>query len=131
MGRVRAFVARRLNRLDDTTAAEIMEAIYAAEGSDWFWWYGRDQNSGDDAAFDAQFRRTLARVYELMDAPVPAFLKVPIIPAEPVLPHMSAEGLITPQIDGVAQEDEWQGGRSVPGGLRSQRWRCSSPSVRV
>ena len=33
--------------------------MYIAEGSDWFWWYGADRDSGDDGAFDQQFRNTL------------------------------------------------------------------------
>ncbi len=35
---------------------KIWESIYAAEGSDWFWWLGRDQDSGNDAYFARQFR---------------------------------------------------------------------------
>ena len=27
-----------------------------AEGSDWFWWYGADQESGDDGYFDSAYR---------------------------------------------------------------------------
>lgn len=39
-------------------------AMYAAEGSDWFWWYGDDQTaSGGDAPFDNIFRATLQSVY--------------------------------------------------------------------
>lgn len=109
LGRVREFVARRLNRLDDETAAAVMDAIYTAEGSDWFWWYGSDQNSGDDASFDAQFRQTLQRVYELMGEPVPTFLKVPIIPEEALPPQAGPSALISPTIDGVGEEGEWEG----------------------
>ena len=36
------------------------EAMLFAEGSDWFWWYGSDQESGDDEYFDTAFR-ALAR----------------------------------------------------------------------
>ena len=39
--------------------------MLAAEGSDWFWWYGRDQESGDgDAPFDATYRALLHAVGE-------------------------------------------------------------------
>ena len=34
-------------------------AMYAAEGSDWLWWYGSDQDSGDDRYFDAAYRELL------------------------------------------------------------------------
>jgi hypothetical protein len=86
-----------------------MDAMYTAEGSDWFWWYGADQNSGDDSSFDAQFRATLAQVYELAGQPVPTFLKVPIIPETAQPPAMGATALISPTIDGVAEAGEWDG----------------------
>ncbi len=110
LGRVREFVEKRKKNLDEDTLAAVMDAIYTAEGSDWFWWYGADQNSGDDGSFDLQFRLTLQRVYELMGAEVPTFLKVPVIPQTAIAPAAGASALITPQIDGQASEDEWQGG---------------------
>ena len=40
------------------------EAMYAAEGSDWFWWYGADQSApAGDAPFDIAFRTHLDNVY--------------------------------------------------------------------
>ena len=108
--RVREFVEKHKKKLDEETLAAVMDAIYTAEGSDWFWWYGADQNSGDDGSFDLQFRLTLQRVYELMDAEVPTFLKVPVIPQTAVPPVAGASALITPTIDGLAREGEWQGG---------------------
>ena len=40
------------------------EAIYAAEGSDWFWWYGNDQTApAGDKPFDEAFRTHLKNVY--------------------------------------------------------------------
>lgn len=40
------------------------ESMYAAEGSDWFWWYGKDQSApAGDEPFDAAFRTHLENVY--------------------------------------------------------------------
>jgi len=40
------------------------EELYAAEGSDWFWWYGEDQNApGGDEPFDIAFRNHLNNIY--------------------------------------------------------------------
>jgi len=124
LGRVREFVERRKKGLDEDTLAAVMDAIYTAEGSDWFWWYGADQNSGDDASFDLQFRLTLQRVYELMGEPVPAFLKVPVIPQTPVAPVAGASAVITPTIDGLVGEEEWQGGGyyTEEDGIIAQLW---------
>jgi hypothetical protein len=111
--------------------AQMMDAIYTAEGSDWFWWYGADQNSGDDASFDAQFRATLAQVYELAGQPVPTFLKVPIIPETAQAPAAGVTSLLTPTIDGLAGEGEWEGAgyflieggvQANPNQVASQLW---------
>lgn len=42
---------------------QVFESIYAAEGSDWFWWYGKDYSSNRDAQFDRLFRDHLRNVY--------------------------------------------------------------------
>ena len=110
LGEVRRFVEARKNRLDPATLAAAMEQIYTAEGSDWFWWYGADQNSGDDGSFDAQFRNTLARVYDIIGDPVPTFLKVPVIPQTAQPPAAGATGVISPTIDGLIADGEWDKG---------------------
>jgi alpha-amylase/alpha-mannosidase (GH57 family) len=38
-------------------------SLGAAEGSDWFWWYGHRHHSEEDPQFDAIFRRHLANTY--------------------------------------------------------------------
>ncbi len=41
------------------------EAMYAAEGSDWFWWYGNDQSApAGDEPFDEAFRIHLENMYK-------------------------------------------------------------------
>jgi alpha-amylase/alpha-mannosidase (GH57 family) len=54
--------------------AAAVEALLAAEGSDWLWWRGDDQDSEQDPAFDALFRDHLASVYRLCGAEAPAEL---------------------------------------------------------
>ena len=107
--RVREFIARQQGRVSDEQWAKAMEYIYAAEGSDWFWWYGADQNSGDDEAFDRQFRQTLQQVYLTLGKPIPTFLKIPIIPEPPLAPEMGASAILTPTIDGLVEAEEWSG----------------------
>lgn len=51
------------------------DALYAAEGSDWFWWYGDDFTSMLSPEFDRIFRLHLARVYEALKQPVPTLLR--------------------------------------------------------
>jgi len=54
------------------------EEIYAAEGSDWFWWYGQDQTagSGGDRLFDENFRLHLMSMYRYVSL-AGAALRVP------------------------------------------------------
>jgi alpha-amylase/alpha-mannosidase (GH57 family) len=43
---------------------DVWKEMLAAEGSDWFWWYGTDQNApGGDEPFDEAFRKHLKNVY--------------------------------------------------------------------
>jgi alpha-amylase/alpha-mannosidase (GH57 family) len=56
-----------------------LEAILAAEGSDWCWWYGDDHSSAHDREFDALYRRHLIRIYTELDEPVPEALHRTII----------------------------------------------------
>lgn len=93
---------------DALTEAQMQ--MYIAEGSDWFWWYGTDQNSGDDESFDRQFRDTLKRVYLNLGEEPPIYLDVPIIAQQPVSADQASSGLITPEIDGIISEGEWDGG---------------------
>ncbi|RMG94832.1 MAG: glycoside hydrolase [Chloroflexi bacterium] len=87
--------------------AEAQTLMYIAEGSDWFWWYGADQNSGDDESFDLQFRNTLKAVYTTLGEEPPVFLDVPVIPQQAVSADRPSAGLISPEIDGVTGAEEW------------------------
>ena len=59
------------------------EEIYAAEGSDWFWWFGEPNNSAHDAIFDQQFRLRLQNVYKILGQDCPADLHKPIADTAP------------------------------------------------
>jgi hypothetical protein len=46
-------------------AYKAWESMYAAEGSDWFWWYGDDQTApGGDKPFDQAFITLIRNVYQ-------------------------------------------------------------------
>jgi len=47
------------------------QALYAAEGSDWFWWFGEGHSSNQDAIFDRLFREHLCGIYKALNEPVP------------------------------------------------------------
>jgi alpha-amylase/alpha-mannosidase (GH57 family) len=62
----------------DAQAAVAFDALLAAEGSDWCWWFGADHSSSDDAEFDAFFRKLLSEVYRSLGADAPDELAEPI-----------------------------------------------------
>ncbi len=95
---------------EDQAYREALTNIYAAEGSDWYWWYGDDQNSLDDQGFDTIFRNTLIRVYKNLGQDIPAALYVPVTPRETPKPDREISGRITPWIDGHIDEVEWAKG---------------------
>src|SRR5437867_2070826 len=83
------------------------QEIYIAEGSDWFWWYGDDHSSTQDALFDYLFRKHLQNVYLLLGDTPPADLSRPIRSraARPIctLPR----GFLNVKIDGRWTFFEW------------------------
>jgi len=58
--------------------ADSYEALLAAEGSDWCWWYGPEHSSANDAEFDQFYRKLLTEVYVSLDAEAPDVLAEPI-----------------------------------------------------
>jgi Glycosyl hydrolase family 57 len=62
----------------EAQAAVAFDALLAAEGSDWCWWFGEDHSSSDDAEFDAFFRKLLSEVYRSLGATAPDELAEPI-----------------------------------------------------
>lgn len=111
LGKVREYLSKYdVTHKREATAEAIATAqdyMYLAEGSDWFWWYGADQDSGVDEYFDIGFRALLAKVYESLGDPVPTFVNVPIIPKKPESPKIALSGTGTPVIDGFDNAEEW------------------------
>jgi alpha-amylase/alpha-mannosidase (GH57 family) len=62
-------------RLDEAARRRAARQLAACEGSDWFWWMGREHR--DSAAFEALFRAHLANLYAGLALPVPASLAPP------------------------------------------------------
>jgi alpha-amylase/alpha-mannosidase (GH57 family) len=106
----RELLQKYIGGIRQTTPDALQKAqnyMYIAEGSDWFWWFGTDQNSGSDEAFDQQFRNTLKQVYLSLDEAPPTYLDVPIIPLSPVTADIASTGLISVTVDGQVTAGEW------------------------
>jgi alpha-amylase/alpha-mannosidase (GH57 family) len=79
----------RLKGVTPETAPAVFQSLYIAEGSDWFWWFGGDQDSGKDEEFDELFRRHLKNIYLALGEPPPAELDCHIVPHAVVWTHVA------------------------------------------
>ena len=83
------------------------ESLYIAEGSDWFWWYGLDQDSGYDELWDLLYKTHLSNIYKSVDLELPVYLQD--IWTSPAIPNQPDSSVIEPSIDGIALPGEWDG----------------------
>ncbi len=86
------------------------EAIYIAEGSDWFWWYYSRNSPAGDNQFDAIFREHLRSMYRMLGMPAPAWLDVPITVEPALLQRVRLpQGLIRPALTAAPRAgEEWR-----------------------
>ena len=93
---------------EDATAEMICRSLYAAEGSDWFWWYGDDHFSPHSDRFDQLFRRHLMNIYRLLGQDPPRALLEPIKKKNPAGLIREPAAFITPEISGrINDYFEW------------------------
>jgi alpha-amylase/alpha-mannosidase (GH57 family) len=86
------------------------EAIYVAEGSDWFWWYYSRNFSDQDQLFDRAFRGHLASVYATLGLPVPDWLETPIAGLAAPAYYRPASAYISPHLSAAPTVSlEWTG----------------------
>jgi alpha-amylase/alpha-mannosidase (GH57 family) len=108
----------------------VWEALYAAEGSDWFWWFGEGHSSNQDAMFDELFREHLLAMYKALNEPVPEALYHPLELHEAPQNHRP-QSFIHPTINGIGDEQDWDhAGRITVAGARGTMHR-SSPIQRL
>jgi len=100
--------ATQQKRGTEQQRADAWREMHIAEGSDWFWWFGDDHSSAQDALFDRLFRKHLQNVYTLLDAEPPAELARPISQGQRH-PRMYSEptGLLRVKINGRRSYFEW------------------------
>jgi alpha-amylase/alpha-mannosidase (GH57 family) len=87
-------------------------SMFAAEGSDWNWWYGRECTAETSVRFDDLYRRHLTNVYTQAGHSVPDQLLEPVLVSEPIAVTVEPTGLMCPRIDGgPATYLDWASGR--------------------
>ncbi len=86
------------------------EELYAAEGSDWFWWYGPDFSTDNDVEFDRLFRMHLQNVFTMAGQEIPHYLSASLLREKKAPAGTVPTLLISPTLDGkVTHFYEWQG----------------------
>jgi alpha-amylase/alpha-mannosidase (GH57 family) len=97
--------------LPSDRAQAAWDELYAAEGSDWFWWYGDDFHTDYKEEFDRLFRTHLRNVWTIAGLTPPEQLNQPIathgLPEADIL--TAPLGFLNPTIDGqVTNFFEWR-----------------------
>ena len=81
--------------------------LMICQGSDWFWWFGEPNNSGQDFVFDFMFREHLKNVYINLGLSYPEELNESIIKITE-MPFKLPTGSISPKMDGLTESnDDW------------------------
>jgi len=102
--------AVREGKVPAETLEKARRELFAAEGSDWFWWYGDDFKSLQSSEFDRLFRIHQQNVYRILGVPVPVLLSEPIRETGPESNFSLPVDFIHPVIDGeVTHYFEWTG----------------------
>jgi alpha-amylase/alpha-mannosidase (GH57 family) len=116
LGRTRARVAEAERQPapgpgNDRGVALARRLCLAAEGSDWFWWYGEPFSSAEDPVFDELFRAHLEAAWRALGDQPPADLARPIAAESAAASGpMVPAALIRPLVDGKADRFyDWQG----------------------
>jgi alpha-amylase/alpha-mannosidase (GH57 family) len=86
------------------------QAVLAAEGSDWCWWYGPEHGSANDAEFDTLYRKLLTEIYNAIGEHAPEALAHPIKRAPERGRRETPRAFLDVQVDGrESSYFEWLG----------------------
>jgi len=89
--------------------ARAWNEIWIAEGSDWFWWFGQQHDSGIDIIWDNLFRLHLRNAYQLLGQVPPPTLYRPIVSRATPPAGKRPERGVSPRLEpGVLDEAEWR-----------------------
>lgn len=115
LGHTRSRLAAVSSTLPPARATAAWDELYAAEGSDWFWWYGDDFDTDLKPEFDRLFRTHLRNVWFHMGGAAPEELNQPICVTRHVADRVTQPvGLLQPTLDGVVTDFfEWRTAGSI------------------
>ncbi len=99
---VREKLFQQKPHLNENLFQQAYEHILIAEGSDWFWWYGKENYTPDLETFDLLFRSNLQKVLNLLQIPVDSALIQPcyLESRSPQINLIQPRSLLEVKIDG-------------------------------
>jgi len=113
LSHTRSHLIERISDLPPERAKTAWHELYAAEGSDWFWWYGDDFDTAYKEEFDRLFRTHLRNVWTLAGTTPPDVLNHPICGVRTSLTAARLTypvAFLHPTLDGhVTDFFEWRG----------------------
>jgi len=104
---------RERDAVDQEQLRAARREVLIAEGSDWFWWFGRSHDSGMDQIWDNLFRLHLRNIYMSLGERPPADLYQPIVKAPDAAATKRPDRKISPKLNGSVDQDEWNAGGYV------------------
>ena len=124
-GRWKSASAARPARPPKSSLAAAFEALLAAEGSDWCWWFGPEHSSANDAEFDAFFRKLLSEVYRELGTEAPDALAESIKYQPERAEVLAPTGYLTCRVRTAARPVISSGWARECTGRKSKRPRCT------
>jgi alpha-amylase/alpha-mannosidase (GH57 family) len=115
----------------------IREYLSIAQGSDWFWWFGKENYTPDLDIFDRLFRQNLKKVFEVLGREVPVEFKQPIPSVmngggRAEIAVQLPTGEVKPTLDGkVGHFFEWLGAGRIKVGNIGGAMNISHPLVEM
>lgn len=117
LGHTRTRLVEAAPTLPVDRAEAAWQELYAAEGSDWFWWYGDDFDTDYKQEFDRLFRTHLRNVWLFMGLTPPDRLNQPIcaMTQQAAADRITQPvAILTPAIDGLVTDFfEWRGAGTI------------------
>ncbi len=115
---------------------EAWRHIYAAEGSDWFWWFGDHHHTELDYVWDTEFRRHLRECYRVLGQKPPPELSFPLLQEAPSPLCSTPPGPVHPVIDGIigngldGLDNEWAAAGMLAEDVPSTMQRADGTKIR-
>jgi alpha-amylase/alpha-mannosidase (GH57 family) len=103
-------------KIPKETLEKAWSELMIAEGSDWYWWFGGEFSSAQDALFDLLFRRHLQNVYTLLGESPPPQLMRPIKRIAQRIIHTQPRSFLNVKLDGRQSFFEWLNAGSYKSG---------------